>query len=153
MYQFDKQALHKATQDMSMADAIELITNFLMSPKGYCITEEETNPVLAKFVASGKTAIDEEYGDKYLLNDEGIATLLPYIELMSCEFISFMIKHGKKCSKQEGATWFWQTYQLPDLETGVDILIYIAAKLYKYGYPCKEFHSKKTPEGYTIEES
>ena len=120
--------------DFTVVEAINLITRLYLPLSGYWKDEIDEVPEAQKMLDAGCMCLDEEYGDKYLINDTGRAVLHPYIEQISNEFIKFMKKKGGQCLPSEARDWFITKYQLSDIALGEDICEYICKNLSTYGY-------------------
>ena len=135
--------------DISMADAANLILNLFLEPAGYWPDEISEDPVVYKFAKENLISLDEEYGEKYVINNAGRDVLYPYIERFSREFISFMERDNKPCPISDIANWYFETYELDDSESGAELAEYICFNLPAYGY--RAIKSYKTEEKYRYE--
>lgn len=139
--------------DFSMVEIIELITDLYLPLSGYWAEEITTNTKAKQFLKAGFLSLDEEHKDKYKINDKGRNFLHPHIESISLDFIKFMKSKQKSCSTDEIVNWFKTTYELKDINTAEEISEYICHNLPTYGYTAVSFYSRKTGNGYSIEET
>lgn len=119
---------------LTMNEAIALIVQFRKNLGGCWINELEENTLVKRFIQAGGASLDEEHGDKYLINENGKEILHPYIERISNDLIYFMIGKGKSCSEIEGVNWMIEKYGIDNLDTAEVLFDYIKNNLICYGY-------------------
>ena len=119
---------------LTIVEAINVIVRLYMPLSGYWKDEIDNIPEAQKMLYAGYLCLDEEYGDKYLINNKGKDAIHPYIKGISEDFIKFMKKQGYQCPANKVHEWFTAKYQLSTPELGGDIGDYICKNLTKYGY-------------------
>lgn len=142
---------------LTLHEAIDLIVQFMPFLGGCWANEVEEKPLVKQFIQAGWAALDEEHGDKYLVNDAGQDILRPHIERISHKLIHFMLEHQGKCTEPEGIAWLMAEFGINDSGVAEELLDYIAHILHHYGYNSSIRHPRKgdisEPKVYYIEKA
>ena len=136
--------------EFTIVEIINLITHLYCPPNGYYIYDVENTPEARKFIDAGYVSVDEEYDDKYVINDEGNAVLYPYVEQFAKNLIHFMEKNRMECPFDVAVAWFAEKYNVATTKSE-DICYYLFFILNKFGYKVYKTHSVTVENGYRIE--
>jgi len=136
----------------NISEAIKLIATFCV-PLGGCYAEDvDIDPIISTFVQNGNASLEEEYGDKYLVNDAGQNLLKPFAEKIAIDFIKFMKPASVLRPIAEIMRWFADKYEL-DADTAEAIADYFCHMLDRFNDEYAIFHAinSKCASGYYIE--
>ena len=136
---------------LTINEAIQLILDFHYVPVGYWKDNPIEDPLVCQFIEEGYATLDEEYQERYVLNDKGADFLHTYIKCISTAFIDFIKKKQLSCYDTDGILWFSNNYSL-DTETAESLYDYISKNLKVYGYECQKFHQHGHGWGYQFKE-
>lgn len=137
------------SMEFTKQEAINLIINFYIAPVGYWKDEIDEYPEVRRFVDADFASLDEEYGDKYVINDFGRAALHPYIQDISLDYLNFMKDKQYDCPVDEAIHWFIKKYDLHD-ETARELCEYIFFNLKSCGYETDRPYKTSTGYRYLI---
>ena len=137
--------------EFSLREAISIIVSFYLPLGGFWKDEEIEHEEIHRFIAAGYASLDNECGDKYVLNTAGKAYMHPYIKKISELFISFMYSKCSECSHLEAQEWFDSYFMLNDAEIASEICNYICMNLNLYGYRILDCYSKRKGKFYRME--
>lgn len=137
--------------DLTRADEIELILNFMTFTQGYWEDEINQCPEAEKFITDANTVLSTEYEGLRILNTVGCDQIHEFIKKISEE----LIEHCKRTSLEHQIDdlnkWFMEQYSLPNIEVGDEIATYICGNLYHYGYKVRNASSRRKGRRYIFE--
>lgn len=138
-------------KDLTRAEEIELILNFMTFTHGYWEEEISKCPEAKKFISDENTVLSEEYDGLRILNEVGTKQIHEFIKKVSEE----LIEHCKRTSLEQQVDglnrWFMEQYSLSDLEVAEEINSYICGNLYHYGYKVIGAYNRRKGRRYLFE--
>ena len=115
----------------TFSEAIRLIVEFCAPMGGCYVDESKKDPLFQRFVEANCVYLDEEFQDKYLINEEGRGLLRPYAEQIALSLIRFMLPPRSLHPANQLSEWFLRTYNL-DEETAESAADYFCHMLDRF---------------------
>lgn len=138
--------------EFTINEAIHIIVRFYLPLGGVWKNEPIEKGEIYRFISAGYASLDDEYGEKYILNGAGRDLMHPYIQQISEQFIAFMHSNCSECSRIKAYEWFDSYFRLDDMEIAEDICTYICMNLDRYGHKVLDCYNSRKGKFYCLKE-
>ena len=136
--------------EVTLKQAINIIAKFYLPLGGVWKNDPIEKDEIYRFISAGYASLDDEYCEKYVLNDVGRAFMHPYIQQISEQFIAFLHSNCSECSHIKAYEWFNSFFHLDDLELAEDICTYICMNLDRYDHKVLDCYSSRKGKFYCL---
>lgn len=133
------------------SEAIRLIVEFCAPLGGCYVDDSKRDPLFQRFIEANCVHLDEKFGDKYLINEDGQELLRPYASQIASSLVRFMLPPMSLHSTKQLREWFLLTYNLDEqtAETATDYFCHMLDR-FNSDYKICSAHSADVENGYEL---